>query len=124
MRVLLESPLRIRDVHPIERAERRALGVTPGDTAVMHQNLGELHADLEVRGEGGHGILKHHGELRSANPVELVGGQPQDFLILEQGAAGYVRAARQQSHHSHEKLGLSGAGLAHHPEAFVCPHRQ
>ena len=80
--------------------------------AVLHQNFGDLLADLQDRIERCHRFLKDHANAVAADFLHGLEWQRQEVLTLEIDPAGHPRiAGRQKPHDRHGRDALAGTGF-------------
>jgi hypothetical protein len=88
-------------------------------SGVFDEELGDLIAHAQVRGERGHGVLENHGQARAADAIEHRGLGADELVGLEARAAARRAAGREQSHDRKKGLALARARLAHDADAFA-----
>jgi hypothetical protein len=85
----------------------------------MDQHLRHLGGHRQEGVQGRHRILEDHGDVRSADPVELAHRKPQQLPPTEAHAARGLAVVRQQPHDAQHRLGLARARLAHDPQRLT-----
>ena len=86
---------------------------------MQHQDFHQLLAHAHIRIQRGHGILENHRDLLSAQLVQLVFRQVEDFTPVEFSGAANHTVSSQQAHQRKGSLGFSGTGLTHDPQRFT-----
>ena len=79
------------------------------------QHLGHLIADIHQRVQRRHRLLKDHADAVAANPAQLILGQIQQVLFVQQHLSPRLRAMRQQAHDRQRRHRLARAALADQP---------
>ena len=120
MGIFVADPLRVRQLRRRQRRQRplvallfRHLGVDPQGLLYLRPNFHQgVHAAL--------GLLKHHADLRSLNLPQNGPVRVEQFLPVQQDAAGIVALLPgQQTRHAHGGDGFSGAGFTHQTQDFA-----
>ena len=63
MRIPFENLLCLRDAHKFQHAQRFGLRLGPAQALMQHDRFRHLHSHGEHGVEGGHGLLKDHGNF-------------------------------------------------------------
>src|SRR3972149_5428105 len=79
---------------PPENWWGEARGAPPAEPQVELQRLRDLLADGEHRVEGGHGLLKDHGDAVAAHLAQLIVVELQDVVAVEEHFTGDDAARR------------------------------
>src|SRR6516165_4663746 len=99
-------------MHALEQFLRPDTRGSTGESAVPSQDLDQLLADGQVRGERGHRVLKDHPDLRTAYSIERSGRKPDELGVTEPRAAACLSIGGEQSHDGKKQLTLAGARFA------------
>jgi hypothetical protein len=124
VRILVEPPLGVGDVHAVQQRERPGARLGSRHLLVPDQRLGDLLADLHVRRQRGHRVLEDHREARPAHLVELGRRPAEQLASLEARGASDLGVRGQQPHHGEEALALARTRLAHDADALAGLHAQ
>jgi len=90
-----------------------------GAGVVGQQCLSELVADAHDRVEGGHGLLKDHGDLAAAELTHFSCGERKQGLAGEGDGAGERRRGGEQAEECERGGGFTGAGFTDETEGFA-----
>lgn len=85
---------------------------------VRLQGFGDLPADGHDWVEGGHGLLKDHGDLTSADLAQVALGAMAEILTLKDDAAGGAGRVGKQAEEGERGCGLAGSGFADEAEGL------
>src|SRR5712691_555468 len=80
---LLEPALWVRYPHLLKTTDSLSAGLRLAHAKVEFKGLGKLALDGENRVEGGHGLLKDHGNLLTTDPPHLRVGELEQVLTSE-----------------------------------------
>ncbi len=119
VRVLAEPPGRFGNPHPVQPLARLGQGVGVGQPFMPTQGLGDLLADLHMRGQGCERVLEDHGHPGAADAVEPRKRQTQQLGVADLDRARRPAVARQEAHHRHEGLTFARPALADHAQALA-----
>ena len=88
---------------------------------VDFQHFLHLLAHADQRVQGGHGILKHHGDLLSPDGTQLIDTQVGQIGAFKDHGAFLIDfgGGGQQPENGHGGDALAGAGLAHDAHNFA-----
>ena len=121
VRVVVDALLGRRDADQLEHIDRPFARRRARELLVQADDLLHLVAHRVGRVEGGHGLLKDHGDAVAADAAHLGLGQLHQVLPLEQDlAAG--DPARRGGDETHDGVGgdaLAAAGLAHQAQGLA-----
>ena len=107
------QPLRgLRQLHPLEQAQRLGAGGAGAQALVQAQWLGDLVADAVQRVQRRHRLLEHHGQTVAAQAAPVVLGQAQQLTAVEPDAAGRTGRFGQQAHQRQRGDALAAARFA------------
>ncbi len=105
MRVAAGALLGLRDGDVAHAFDGPAAGIGFRDALVSEHGFGDLVADAHDGIEGGHGLLKNHGDAGAAKLTELVGGQSGQvggrsiaIAVLKSNFAGDLGGWGQEAH--------------------------
>ena len=112
--VLLESRLRVGNLHALQKLQRRPARLGLAHAAMDAQRLGDLILHRVEGIQAGHGILEDHADLVAAHLAELAHAHLRHLALIEaDGIGGDVRVVGKQAHDGHHGHALARAGLAH-----------
>ena len=77
VRIGADAPFGVWNLHQPQQLDRFGARLGAAQAAMLDQRLGDLVADLVERIERGHRLLKDHGDLGAADPIELPVGRPR-----------------------------------------------
>ncbi len=112
MRVTVNAAGGIGNADQFQEFQHAAAGRFPAAAAVVDDRFGDLAADRVKRIERGHRLLKDHRDLGTADLVELVISQSDQFLAPIGGGASDGAVSSEQAHNAHHRLALAGAAFA------------
>ena len=123
VRVLLESPGRIRDADLVEQVGSFDHGLRSLHAAMPFQHLGHLDADGHHRVQARQRVLEDHCEVATPPVAHPVDRQREQVGALEIDDAGDgVAAFRQQPHDRQRGHRLAAAGLTDQAYGLARPH--
>ena len=126
VRVLLVPPPGVVDAHIRQNLQHGVVGCLALQALMQLHRLLNLFADGFQRVQGGHGVLKDHGDLPAPDGLPVLIGAEfgQIHAVVEDGAAVNKAVGVQKAHGALDEHGLTGAGLAHDGEALALMHIQ
>ncbi len=97
------------------------LGLVLVHAHVEFQSLGDLAADGEHRVEGGHGVLKDHGDLFAADLADAFLAQLEQIAAHKDRLAGgdLARRFRDEPQEGHDAHALAATALAYNREGLA-----
>ncbi len=121
MRVVVEAARGGGNADALEHFNGVAASLEVCVTQVETSDFGELPADGEKRIEGGHRILKDHGDAIAADVGELALGEREQIAAFENGAAAgdFARRLRDQAENGEAGDAFAGAAFADDAERFA-----
>ena len=121
MGILLVAAFGIGDAHIGQQLQGAVFGLSLGDLVVQGKGLFDLLANGLQGVQGGHGILKHHGDALAADldPLFFLFELGQIHAAVFNGAVIDPAVVVQQTHEVFTENGLAGAGLTHDGQAFA-----
>jgi len=125
MRVARGQSRGVGDLHGGEQVERGGAQGAAAQAAVAGQNLIELGADGQMRGERLERVLRHQGDTAAAQAGVLGRGGREDVGAVEQDAAGGEAAAgAAMGEQGAGQRGLAAAGFADDAEGAATLERE
>ena len=104
----------------VEGLEDAVADLGPAERGVMGlDGFGDLSADGHDGVEGGHGLLKDHGDLPAALAAELGVGEGAEVLTGEEDLPGDAGGGGKKAEQGERGGGLAGAGLADEAEGLA-----
>ena len=83
---------------------------------MLEQNTSQLIANHHVRIQRSHWILEYHRDATRTITIQYIGCCTQELLAIEANASAGYCIGRQQTHHRHGCLRLTGARLTDNAE--------
>ena len=120
VRVAAEDPLRIRQPHRLDHAQRLGAGGRRARPLVDHRHFHELPVDLHGRVEARHRLLVDHRDLGAADPAQLGVRHGGELAPLEADRSGDDPPRLAEiAHHRQRHRRLAAARLADEPERLA-----
>src|SRR5262249_15493071 len=117
---LLDPTLRVRYPHLLQTTDSLPTGLRLAHAKVEFKGLGKLALDGEHRVEGGHGLLKDHGNLLTTDMPHLQVGELEQVLTLEDDFPSHRFARRvwNEAHDRERAHALAAAAFSHEAQGF------
>lgn len=114
VRVLPVAAFRVGDAYLVQGRDGGLPGFGPGQPLVVPEHFGDLAADPLERVEAGHRVLEDHGDVMAPDPAELLLGEREQVVAVEEDLAAAVDAGRRRVEAQYGERGgrLPAAGLA------------
>jgi hypothetical protein len=117
VRVVVDSPVRVRDPDRLQQLERTQLRVAVRHVPMQHHRLDELLPDRVHRIQRRHRVLEDHRDVVAAEGAQLARVHLQQVDAVEERLALGDRVAWVvQAHDRKARDALAAAGLADDPE--------
>ena len=98
MRIFVDAPARIRNLHALEQCDRPFARLAFPDRKMRTQHFADLRADRENGIQRAQRVLKYHRDGRAAQRPNRIRPQPQQIHTIEQHFAGdYARRGRRDA---------------------------
>src|SRR5215813_9888957 len=122
MRVVCQPPRGVGDLHVAEQVDGHLLGAVPADSLVDPDCLDNLVANRLDRVQSGQRVLKHYGDLTTADGAEVLLSQGTDIPAIKVDLAGDNLSRRvDQSKDGEAERGLTRPGFAHDTQPLQTP---
>ena len=123
MGVVVNSLLGGWDTHHTQHLNGPPFGLTLADILMLLEHLHDLVAHSIHRVEGGHGVLKDHGNLLAAHPAHPALSVGEDVLVLEKNLSVHHPAGvLKQAHDGQAGDALAAAALSHDAQHLALVH--
>jgi len=124
VRVGVQPRRGLRQLHPLEQAQRLGAGGARVQAAVQAQRLGDLAADRVQRVQRGHRLLEDHRQPVAAQRAPGGLGLADQFAPVQPQRAGQLRALGQQAHQRQRGQALAAAGFADQAQGLAAVQRE
>ncbi|MNP36664.1 hypothetical protein D3C76_1300690 [compost metagenome] len=126
MRIASQNGVRLRDPHLLEHAFSFGQRLFAAQPLVQTDRLGDLLPHREDRVEGGHRLLKNHGDIGTAHAAHLRRIEPGEIAYLAVATAQQQAVARHLPaglfNQAHQRQGgnrFTGAGFPDDRQRFA-----